>query len=50
MEDFVKITQFLVDKKKMKGTYDEEKFQYEKLVKKIKAISCTFKNSQSNKK
>jgi len=47
MSDFTKIIQFITEKKKMKGTYDENKYNYDKLMKKIKMMDCTFMSSVS---
>ena len=42
VKDFVPIVQFITDKKKMKGTYDEAKLNFETTMKKIRKQRWTF--------
>lgn len=47
MEDLIKITQFVTEKKKLKGTFDENQYNYEHTMQKIKIMNSTFMSSLS---
>lgn len=47
MDDLVKVIQFIIEKKKMKGTYDESNYNYESIIKKVKKLNCTFQSTKT---
>ncbi|CAI2361158.1 unnamed protein product [Moneuplotes crassus] len=46
MDDFLKVIQYLIDKKKMKGTFDETKYNQEKI--KMQIMNATYRSSLSD--
>lgn len=48
-QDFVKIIQCIIDKKKSWGTYNEAEYNYNKLMKKISTYRSTYKDLRANK-
>jgi len=48
VKDLVKIVQFISEKKVLKGTSDECKYNYEKIMKRVNKMNCTFFSSLSN--
>jgi len=46
--DFVKITQFIIEKKKMKGTYDETAYNYASIMKRINKYKWRFQQRQQS--
>lgn len=48
MEDLVKIIQYIIDKKKLKGTYDESNYKYERIMKRVKKLNSTHRSNLSS--
>ena len=50
VKDFVRIIQFITEKKKLKGTYDEANISFENAMKRVKKHKWTFSDVNQQKK
>ena len=49
VKDFVRIVQFITEKKKLKGTFDEANLNFENTMKRLKKQRCIFSDANAIK-